>query len=182
MMHPFDMLIVVILGYCLIIGIFKGFIREAASIAGVVTGFYAAYVGYQAVVPFFAGFIQTPAYQATAAFILVFTVVCLLVNAVGMLIRFLVKLALLGAVDRLLGAFLGTVKGVLVVSLIFILLITFLPIGGKQMVAESHLAPYVNAVSGTLVRVVPEKKRRAFLYGMERLKKDWAAEPAAEDQ
>jgi len=176
-MNPFDMVIVVILGYCIILGIFKGFIKETASIIGVIAGFFAAYTGYGLLVPFFSAFIESPAGRATAAFITVFLVVCLIVNLIGLLLRFLVRVVLLGAVDRFLGAFVGALKGVILVSLIFTLLITFLPVGGKQMVANSQLAPYVNSVSRTLVLVIPKEKRRAFVYNMEALKKDWAAAP-----
>ena len=170
--------IIVILGYCMILGLFKGFIREAASIIGVIGGFYAAYAGYHLVVPVFAGSIESAAGQATAAFITIFVAVCLIVNLIGVLLRFLLKVVLLGAVDRFLGTFLGAMKGVILVSLIFVVMITFLPIGGKQMVARSQLAPYVNSVSRTLVRVVPKEKRSAFIYNMEELKRNWSATPS----
>ena len=176
-MNPFDMGIVVLLGYCLIVGIFKGFIKEVASIVGVVGGFYAAYAGHGLLVPAIAVWIKTPAYQAIIAFIVIFLVVCLIVNLIGTLLRMLIKLVLLGAVDRFFGAILGALKGMLLASLLYVLLIAFLPIGGKQVVAESRMAPWVNAVSKTIVHVIPKEKRRAFLYNMEELKKRWSAEP-----
>jgi membrane protein required for colicin V production len=180
MMNPFDMVVVAILGYCLILGLFKGFIREAASIAGIVGGFWAAYAAHDSFAPLFSGLFDTPAYQAMAAFISIFIIVCLVANLLGLLLRFLLRVVLLGALDRFFGGLLGALKGVILVSLVFTLLITFLPIGGKQMVADSYLAPYANAVSKTLVRVVPEKRRRAFLFGMEELKKNWSAEASAD--
>ena len=45
-MNPFDMVIVVILSFCLIRGFFRGLIKELASIVGVLGGFYAAYTYY----------------------------------------------------------------------------------------------------------------------------------------
>ncbi len=180
-MNPFDMVIVVILGYCMILGIFKGFIKEVASIVGIVGGFYAAYSGHELFVPFIAPWIKPPAYQDIISFILIFLIVCLIVNLIGSLLRMLIKLVLLGAVDRVFGAVLGALKGMLIVSLLYVLLVTFLPIGGKQLIVESRLGPCVNAVSKTLVRVIPKGKRRAFMYNMEELKKDWSAEqPEAE--
>ncbi|MBS3758245.1 MAG: CvpA family protein [Desulfobacterales bacterium] len=181
-MNPFDMAIVVILGYCMILGIFKGFIKEVASIIAVIGGFYVAYTGYEMLVPFLALWIETPAYQDIISFILIFLIVCLVINLIGSLLRMLVKLVLLGVVDRFFGVLLGALKGMLIVTLLYVLLITFLPIGGKQMVAESCLAPCVNTVSKAVLRVIPEDKRRAFRYNMEELKKDWSAEPETETQ
>jgi len=183
-MNPFDMAIVVLLGYCIIVGIFKGFIKEVASIVGVVGGFYAAFYGYGLLTPAIGVWIKTPAYQNILAFILIFLIVCLAVNLIGALLRLLIKLVLLGAVDRFFGAMVGALKGVLLAYLLYILLIAFLllyilliaflPIGGKQLVAESRIAPYVNSVSKTLVYVIPKEKRRAFMYKMESLKKKWS--------
>ena len=174
-MNPFDMAIVVLLGYCIIVGIFKGFIKEVASIVGVVGGFYAAFYGYGLLTPAIGVWIKTPAYQNILAFILIFLIVCLAVNLIGALLRLLIKLVLLGAVDRFFGAMVGALKGVLLAYLLYILLIAFLPIGGKQLVAESRIAPYVNSVSKTLVYVIPKEKRRDFMYKMETLKKKWSA-------
>ncbi|MFO7839154.1 MAG: CvpA family protein [Desulfosalsimonadaceae bacterium] len=168
------MAIVALFGYCLLVGVFRGFIKEAASIIGLVGGLYAGYAGYSILMPFFSGFIDTPEYQAIASFVLVFTGVFLLANVLGHLLRLLVKVALLGAVDRFFGALLGSVKAVVVVSLAFVLLMTFLPSGGKRVLSESRLAPAVNSVSSTLVRIMPEEKRRQFLYGLKELEKKWS--------
>ena len=45
-MNPFDILMLIILAYGLIRGIFRGLVRELASIIGVLGGFYAAYSYY----------------------------------------------------------------------------------------------------------------------------------------
>ncbi len=179
-MNPFDMVIIVILGYCLILGISRGFIREVAAIIAVVGGFAAAYSGYDSMAPLIAGFIETPVYQEILAFIVIFFCVCLVVTVLGMLLRLLVKVALLGAVDRFFGAVLGALKGMVVISLLFILLITFLPVGGKQVVADSRMAPVINSVSKSLVHVIPQAKRRAFMHHLEAIKKNWSAGPVGE--
>ncbi|MGD9259358.1 MAG: CvpA family protein, partial [Desulfobacterales bacterium] len=38
-MNPFDILIIIILGYSLIRGLFRGLVKEVASIIGVLGGF-----------------------------------------------------------------------------------------------------------------------------------------------
>ena len=42
-MNYLDIIIVVILSYCVIRGVFRGLIKELSSIIGVFGGFYAAY-------------------------------------------------------------------------------------------------------------------------------------------
>jgi membrane protein required for colicin V production len=172
-MNPFDMVIVVILGYGVIRGIFRGLIRELASIAGVAAGFYVAYANYKAVSPMLARWITTPAYLDIVSFIILFCAVLMIITGAGILIRLIIKVVLLGVFDRALGGVFGGLKGALIVSLLFILLVSFLPPGGVKMVSESKLAPYVNAVSKGVVAVIPEEMRGTFMKNIEELKKGW---------
>ena len=61
-MNPFDILIITILAYGLIRGIFRGLIREISSIVGVLGGFYAAYSYYPHVANLISAWISNPAY------------------------------------------------------------------------------------------------------------------------
>jgi membrane protein required for colicin V production len=60
-----------------------------------------------------------------------------------MLVRLIVKMMLLGVLDRIFGAVFGAVKGALIVSLLLVVLVNFLPSGGAALIAESRLAPAV---------------------------------------
>jgi membrane protein required for colicin V production len=173
-MNPFDMAIIVILGYCIIRGVFRGLIREIASIAGLVVGFYLAYSYHGAVAPIFSKWITDPAYLKIASFILVFCSVFLVIVLFGMLIRFVIKLVLLGVVDRIFGGIFGALKAVLIVSFAYIFLITFLPAGGAALVGESKLAPQLNRVAGGIIRLVPEDVRQSYQQKLADLKKEWS--------
>jgi uncharacterized membrane protein required for colicin V production len=65
----------------------------------------------------------------------------------------------------------------LIVSLLFVLLVSFLPSGGARMVADSKLAPYVNTVSKGVVTMIPKEMRESFMKNIEALKKSWGAKP-----
>jgi membrane protein required for colicin V production len=171
--NPFDMVIVVILGYGVIRGVFRGLIRELAAIAGIAVGFYVAYANYKTISPMLARWITTPAYLDIASFIILFCAVLMIITGVGILIRLIIKVALLGVFDRMLGGIFGGVKGALIVSLMFVLLVSFLPPGGVKMVSDSKLAPYVNAVSKGVVVVIPKEMRESFIKNIEELKKSW---------
>lgn len=168
------MVVVVILGYCIIKGAFRGIIREASAIIGVLGGFYAAFMFYQTLAPAFSGLISTVSYRYFAAFLVLFCGVFVAAVLAGMLVRTLVQLMLLGVVDRTFGSVFGAVKGVIVVSLLFFLLTFLLPQGASRaMVRDSRLAPHVNTVAAGIIMVIPEDARRAFSARLEELKLKW---------
>ena len=173
-MNPFDMAIIVVLGYCIIRGIFRGLIKEVSSIAGLAAGFYVAYSYHGSVAPLFSTWITEPAYLKITSFVLLFCSVFLTIALIGILIRFVIKLVLLGVVDRVLGGVFGALKAVLVVSFAYILLITFLPVGGVSVVSSSKLAPQINTIARGIIQVVPKDVRNSYHKKLSELKKDWS--------
>ncbi len=165
------MIIGVIVGYGVIRGLFRGFIRELAAIAGVAAGFYVAYVHYQTISPRLMHWIHHSAYANIIAFILLFCAVVMIFAGAGMILRLIMKVALLGIVDRVLGAIFGGLKGALIVSLLFILLVSFLPAGGAKILSDSKLSPYVNTVSKAMVMMIPKDMGESFKKNIEALKK-----------
>ncbi len=172
-MNPFDMAIVVVLGYCIIRGIFRGLIKEVSSIIGLVAGFYVAYSYHGMISPWFSMWITEPAYLKITSFILLFCSVFFIIALIGILIRFVIKLVLLGVVDRICGGVFGALKATLVVSFAYILLITFLPAGGVSVISASKLAPQINTVAQGIIRVVPKDVRDSYHKKLSELKSDW---------
>jgi len=173
-MNPFDMAIIVVLGYCIIRGIFRGLIKEVSSIVGLAAGFYAAYSYHGSVSPLFSKWITEPAYLKITSFVLLFCSVFLTIALIGILIRFVIKLVLLGVVDRIFGGVFGALKATLVVSFAYILLITFLPAGGVSVVSESKLAPQINMLARGIIQVVPKDVRESYNKKLSELKRDWS--------
>lgn len=176
-MNPFDMAIVVLLGYTVIRGIFRGFIREVAGIIGLLAGFYAAYAYYGHFSPMLEGWIADPAYRDITAFIILFCGIMLVVIGLGILVRLIVKMMLLGILDRIFGAVFGAVKGALIASLLLVVLVNFLPSGGAALIKESRLAPVVTAMSKEVVRLIPENARESFNSRMQAIREEWDRRP-----
>ena len=172
-MNPFDMAIIVVLGYCVIRGIFRGLIKEVSSIIGLAAGFYVAYSFHDMLSPLFSGWITDPAYLKITSFIFLFCTVFFIIALIGILIRFVIKLVLLGVFDRILGGIFGALKAVIVVSFAYILLITFLPAGGVSVVSASKLAPQINTLAKGIICVVPKDVRDSYHKKIFELKKDW---------
>jgi membrane protein required for colicin V production len=171
-MNAFDILIGVVVGYGLIRGLFRGLVKEAASILGVIGGFFAAYLYYAPVAGWFTGLVANPGYRDLLAFMLLFCGVLIVVNVVAIVLKYLLNLIFLGWLDRLGGVGLGLAKGVLIVSVVFLALTTFLP-KGAPLIKDSLGAPYVARVSERLSDVVSTHIRQDFALKLGELKKSW---------
>ncbi len=171
-MNPFDMLIVVVLSFCLIRGFFRGLVKELASIVGVLAGFYAAFTYYPMLQWVFAPWVTEAAYRSILSFLIIFCGVFIAVSIVGVVIKYLLNIAFLGWVDRICGAGFGALKAVMIVSVLMIALTTFLS-SGAPVVRNSRLAPRVALVAEKMVKVVPLEMKREFQAKIIDLKKLW---------
>ena len=171
-MNFFDIIIVIILGYCVIRGIFRGLIKELSSIIGVLGGFYAAYTYYMVVAKLLSKWIANTGYLNILSFLIVFCGVFIIISILGVIINYLLKIAFLGWVDRICGAGFGAMKGILIVSVLLITLTTFLP-KGTPVIKDSLLSPHVTLISEKMVKVASKDMKHAFLVKITELKKAW---------
>lgn len=165
-MNGFDIAMIVIVSFCLIRGLFKGLIGEVSGIIGVVAGFYGAYTYYPLVTVFLEKWIETPGIRNLTAFFLLFCAVLIVVSLVSVLIRQFLKLVFLGWVDRLFGVVFGAAKGMLIVSVLFIVITTFFP-KNSSILTGSKFSPCVAEVSKTMTVFVSKNIRKDFLKQLE---------------
>lgn len=158
-MNPLDIVIIVILGFCLIRGIFRGIVKELASIVGVAAGLYGAYTYYSDISGLLSRWISDPGYCSILGFLVIFCLVLILVGALGVLIKYVLKIAHLGWFDRICGAGFGFIKGILIVSVIIFMLTTFLP-KGASVIRDSLLTPHVMMISEKIVLIVPDDMKK----------------------
>ncbi len=59
-MNPFDILVAALSAYCLVRGVFRGLIREVASLVGVLGGFWCAYSFYDTGGRWLSGWVAIP--------------------------------------------------------------------------------------------------------------------------
>lgn len=170
-MNILDILIVVIVGFCLIRGIFRGIIKEVTSIVGVFVGFFVAYTYYPFVATLLSHIIAKP-YLNVVSFFLAFTVFFFAAGFVGVILKHIFKAVALGWADRILGATFGFMKAVLIISVLLVPLTTFLP-KKSTVVKDSLLAPYVIIISEKIVAIVPTEMKQKFGENIKVLRKDW---------
>lgn len=165
-MNAFDIGVIIIISFCLIRGLFKGLIGELSGIIGVVAGFYGAYTYYPLIIPYIQKWIQNQGIGKLIAFFLLFCVILIVIGLISMLIRKFLNLVFLGWVDRTFGLVFGAAKGVLIVSVLFIMITAFLP-KNSNILTNSKLSPHVAEVSKAMTLFVSKNTRKDFLKKLE---------------
>lgn len=171
-MNLFDMVIIVILGYCLIRGIFRGLIKELSSIIGVLAGFYAAYTYYTEISSLLSHFIDDKSWSNILSCLIIFCVIFLIISLLGVAIKYLLNIAYMGWFDRVCGAVFGVLKAVLIVSVIFMVFTAFLP-DRHSFLKNSLLAPHVALISEKMAKVVSKEMKQEFSIKIGELRKSW---------
>jgi membrane protein required for colicin V production len=174
-LNIFDYVIAAIVIYCVIRGIFRGIIKEASSIIGVLAGLYAAYTYHPNLSQDLAGFknlFPTGEYLNIISFLILFSVVFLMVGALGILIRYLLKIVFMSWVDKVFGGVFGFIRGFLIASMLVLVLTTFLP-SGATVIRESVFCPYVSVASIVMSRFAGNAMRYQFNEKMGKAKKSW---------
>ncbi len=171
-MNSFDIVVAIILGFCLIRGIFRGLVKEMASIIGVLAGFYAAYTYYPEMASLLAPWIENEIYLNLTSFMVLFCLILIIVSILGVVLKYLMKIAHMGWADRVSGAVFGAFKGVLITSVILVTLTAFLP-SGSPLIRDSLLAPHINMLSENMARLISDDMYEAFDGKIGELKRIW---------
>ena len=171
-MNPFDILVSIIFGFCLIRGIFRGLVKELSSIIGVITGYYAAYSYYPHVAKFLSKWISVVDYSRLIGFLVIFIGVFLIISILGVIIKYLMSIAFLGWTDRISGGIFGLIKGLLIASVLFIVFTTFLS-KNASLVKDSVVAPHLSHFSTQMAKIVDKDMKHEFTEKFEGLKKAW---------
>lgn len=171
-MNGFDIFIIIVIAFCFIRGYFRGFVKEISSIVGVAAGFYGAHTYYVVLSQYLGRRINLGAYGNIVSFFLLFCAIIVATSLIGHLIRMLLKVALLGWLDRLCGVIFGALKGFLVISVVFIMLTALLP-SGTNIVGTSRLAPYVAHFSEIAAVFASKELKGEFKIKFQRIKEFW---------
>jgi membrane protein required for colicin V production len=160
------------MGYSIVRGLFRGLVKEVSSIIGVLGGFYAAYSYYPMVAKLLSGVIDEKSYLNILSFLIIFCGLLIIISILGVVIKYLLNVAFLGWVDRICGLGFGLIKGVLIVTVIFIILTTFLS-KGAPLIKKSILAPHVIWISERMVGLVSDDMKKDFFTKLDEFKKAW---------
>ena len=148
---PPDILILIILGFFTFNGFRNGFIKEAARILGMVSGFIAAHNFHDDLVPFLEIYISNPNILTVVSYLCIFCITLVIINTLAMVLQKIFELILLGWLNRLLGTLLGLIKGILVVSIIIFILEIAPSQIREKLQADSELYKICNVVKNQVI-------------------------------
>jgi membrane protein required for colicin V production len=96
------------------------------------------------------------------------------VSFTGVVIKHLMNIAFLGWTDRICGAIFGSLKGLLIITIMVLMLTAFLP-KNAMILQRSIVTQNMIQFSAAFVKVVPEDMKKGFRVKMNELKKTWRA-------
>lgn len=146
-MNGADYLIVGVLFASMLLGMIRGFVREAISLLAWLGGLWFAWRYAPQLEPYLGGMVGEPPVSTWAARVLIVLAILVLGWLVaGVLGYFLRHSALSLMVDRLLGLVFGTVRGAVVIA-VFVMLGQFVELNRVDWWMQSRLLPYASELA-----------------------------------
>jgi membrane protein required for colicin V production len=157
-MTAFDWIALGIVALSLVVGLFRGFMREIFSLAGwIVAGVVAAAFAEEAAT-YLPPAVDGPLLRWGLAFIVLFIAVLILSGLVSLLVRRLMRAAGLGAADRMFGAVFGAVRGVAAL-VVFVLLAGLTPLRDEAFWKDSQVIPPLETAAAWVKPFLPDAVR-----------------------
>ena len=156
-MSPADLAVIAILVISAILALFRGFVREVLAIAGWVGAAWLAVVLFARVQPFAREHIGNELVADVAAGAVLFVGLLFLFAVLGNLIARLIQGSALSAIDRSLGFVFGLLRGGVLVSLIFLVLVWLYPADQEpDWMSEARSRPWVERGALALYSLIPD--------------------------
>ncbi|MGD8765502.1 MAG: CvpA family protein [Desulfobacteraceae bacterium] len=171
-MNLFNVLILGIVSFCLIRGIFRGLIKEAASLIGVIAGFCAASYYYAWIAELLSNWISNEIYLRILGFLSVFFGIVIIINVLIPTIKYMLGIEFIRVVDRSFGGGIGIIKGLLVSCMMLITFTAFLP-KGTSIIADSRISRHLTRISEKIILMSPKEMKHEFTDKIEVYKKTW---------
>ncbi len=119
-MNLIDIIILAVLIVFSLKGLARGFVNEAASLAGLIFGGWLAYRFYPVVSVPIRNILHVPEHvSAFLAFMLLLILTAIIAHILGNIITAAVRVVMLGSLNRLGGLLIGATEGALLLSMLF---------------------------------------------------------------
>ena len=151
-----DVLIVLVLLGSTLIGVLRGFVREAVSLAFWILAIWGAWKLGPAVEPHLGGLLAEPSIAPWVGRLVILVLVLLLGWVVGMVLSYFTRSLGLGPLDRVIGLFFGIVRGMVLVGLL-VIGGELLHMNQEEWWGRSKLVPYGETAGDWLRAMVGER-------------------------
>lgn len=139
-----DWTILVVLALSMALSLWRGFTREAISLAGWVAAFLLANLYAVEVAGYLAQWIDNVTGRYVVAYATVFVATLVLAGLLSRLVRQVIKVSGLSLLDRVLGTAFGFARGVILVVVAAYLLRQLAPPQNLQVLHQSQLMPHID--------------------------------------
>lgn len=159
----FDWFLTAIVALSTIAAFFRGIIKVLFSLAGLIFGIILAAWNYVALATRLHGLIGSIAAAQVVAFLLIAIATMVIFSLLAAMLRKAVSAVGLGFFDRIFGAAVGFLRGVLIGVAVMMAISAFLP--GAPLVKNSRLAPYFLRGAHAVSFVVPQRMQQQISAG-----------------
>ena len=171
-MNWLDIVLLLFILISVVTGFMKGFVRLGIGFAAVLIGFLLGVWFYGLAGNWLVPYVHSRAIANLLGFTLVFVAVILLGGLVSLILARTLRLVGLGALDRIGGAMLGGVRGVLMCSVVVMALLAFMR-RPPDAVVHSKFAPYLAGSARMLSRMAPYEVREGMRHAYDELRRLW---------
>ena len=174
--NALDWSVIVIVGASTLFGFRAGLVRVVIGFAAGLVGLFLAFWFYQTPAAWFSNYFHSTTITSALGFLTIFGGVVLAGGMVARLLGAIFKWAGVTWLDRLLGAGVGFLRGVMIAVGIVTPLLAFAVDPVPKFLKESQLAPYTVALGRVIVAIAPTPIRVQFESRAESLKFLWKGE------
>lgn len=150
-----------------VVGIFRGFVREVLGLAGLALSVLIAWRFGVLLAPYLTMISTLLSVRVMAATVILFILSMIICTLLAYVIGRLVRGAGLGLADRILGGTFGVLRGVLIAALL-VMLAAMTPLKDDPWWRESAFIPRLEWLAGELVKLAPVEWRDKAGRGQER--------------
>ena len=156
--NPFDWVVVVIVGVSALISLWRGFIREAMSLAGWVVAFIVANVAAIYLAEALGDLIANRTGRYIVAWSVLFVVTLVSCSFVAKIVSKVIKASGLSLLDRILGSVFGILRGALIVMAFVFVIREVIPRSEQSLLDEAQLMPHIDVLLTWSVKTFEEFK------------------------
>jgi membrane protein required for colicin V production len=158
-----DYFILSVLGLSVVIGVWRGFLREVLSLAAWVAAFAVAVFFAEDTAAYLSNHVSVPSVRLILAFGGLFLATLFLGGVLNILVSQVVLRAGLSAVDRFIGVFFGALRAIAIVAVI-VLLAGLTPLPDDPWWRQSQLLPYFEPLALWLRDLLPAEYLEYFRF------------------
>ena len=149
-----DYVILAIIGLSMLVGLWRGFLREIISLLSWAAAFIIAFLFVHDAAAWLQPYIPVPSVRTILAFGGLFLATLIIGGLVNMLVGQMVKATGLSGTDRMIGILFGVLRGVVLVALL-LTAVSFTPVPDDPWWQSSVLVPYFEPLVQWLRDLLP---------------------------